>query len=162
MSGMNRDELLQVVRTVWEQRDPVPEGLVARMQEAAALADLAAGTGSSDLDLQLMLLVERSEELAGTRGTSAAYTLRFSHDGTDLLLRVAADRDGSRIDGWVVPPEPMTVRALGPDGSGRSDAVVVGDTGRFELTDVPLGLTRLRLEPHDVDRPAFVTPTFEI
>ena len=31
MSEPNRDELLDVVRRVWADRDPVPEGLVARM-----------------------------------------------------------------------------------------------------------------------------------
>jgi hypothetical protein len=39
---------------------------------------------------------------------------------------------------------------------------VVSESGRFELTDLPVGLMRLRLEPHDSGRPAFATPTFEI
>lgn len=150
MSEMSREALLDVVRGVYEERDPVPVDLVSRMQAAAAFA-------ASDLDaelLGLMQLVERSDELVGARGT-ATYTLRFVHGDTDLLVRVAVDDGRSRIDGWVVPAEPMTVR------SGSLVATVT-ETGRFELTGLPLGLHRLSLEPHDITRPAFSTPTFEI
>ena len=55
----------------------------------------------------------------------------------------------------------MTVRAL-PGEVPTPYAAVVTESGRFELTDLPLGLLRLRLEPHDTTRPAFATPTFEI
>lgn len=153
MSELSREDLLGVVRDVWERHDPVPEHLVASMQAAAAMA-------ASDLDAELMELVERSTELVGARG-AGAYTLRFVHGDTDLLLRIAVDGDRSRVDGWVVPPEPMTIRAL-PGEVPASHAAVVTESGRFELTGLPLGLLRLRLEPHDATRPAFATPTFEI
>ena len=153
MSELSRDALLAIVRRVWEERDPVPEDLVARMQATAAIA-------ASDLDLELMVLVERSTELVGARGTTA-YTLRFVHGDTDLLLRIAVDGDRSRVDGWVVPPEPMTIRAL-PGAEPDTHDAVVTESGRFELTDLPVGLMRLRLEPHDTSRAAFATPTFEI
>jgi hypothetical protein len=153
MSELSRDALLGIVRKLWEERDPVPDGLVTRMQATAAIA-------ASDLDTELMELVERSTELAGARG-STAYTLRFVHGGTDLLLRIAVDGDRSRVDGWVVPPEPMTIRAL-PGAEPAVHDAVVSESGRFELTDLPVGLMRLRLEPHDSARPAFATPTFEI
>ena len=153
MSELSRDALLRIVRKVWEERVPVPDGLVARMQATAAIA-------ASDLDTELMELVERSTELVGARG-STAYTLRFVHGGTDLLLRIAVDGDRSRVDGWVVPPEPMTIRALPGEEPAIHDAVV-SESGRFEITDLPVGLMRLRLEPHDSARPAFATPTFEI
>jgi hypothetical protein len=153
MSELSRDALLSIVRDIWERRDPVPAHLVPAMQAVTALA-------ASDLDVELMQLVEQATELAGARGSSS-YTLRFVHGDTDLLLRVAVDGDRSRVDGWVVPPEPMTVRAL-PGENPHDWSSVVTDTGRFELTDLPLGLLRLRLEPHDTTRPAFATPTFEI
>jgi hypothetical protein len=153
MSELSRDALLSIVRDIWERRDPVPPHLVPAMQAVTALA-------ASDLDVELMQLVEQATELAGARG-STSYTLRFVHGDTDLLLRVAVDGDRSRVDGWVVPPEPMTVRAL-PGENPNHWSSVVTDTGRFELTDLPLGLLRLRLEPHDPTRPAFATPTFEI
>ena len=153
MSELSREALLSIVRDVWEERDPVPDHLVAAMQAAAAAAD-------SDLDLELFALVERTTELAGARG-STSYTLRFVNGGTDLLLRVAVDNGRSRVDGWIVPPEPMTIRAL-PGEDPSAHEAVVSDSGRFALTDLPVGLMRLRLEPHDTARPAFATPTFEI
>lgn len=153
MSELSRDALLAIVRDVWEKHDPPPEHLVHSMQAVAAMA-------ASDLDVELMELVERSTELAGVRG-STAYTLRFVHGDTDLLLRVAVDGPRSRVDGWIVPPEPMTVRAIAGTEPSSHDAVV-SDSGRFELTDLPLGMLRLRIEPHDTSRPAFATPTFEI
>ncbi|MFC7495531.1 MULTISPECIES: hypothetical protein [unclassified Nocardioides] len=153
MSELSREALLEIVRGVWERHDPMPDHLVAAMRAAAALAD-------SDLDLELMELVERSTELAGARG-STSYTLRFVHGDTDLLLRIAVDNGRSRVDGWIVPAEPMTIRAV-PGTDPAAAEAVVSDSGRFALTDLPIGLMRLRLEPHDAERPAFATPTFEI
>ncbi|MDF1604433.1 hypothetical protein [Nocardioides sp. YIM 152315] len=153
MSELSREALLEIVRGVWERHDPMPDHLVATMQAAAAVAD-------SDLDLELMELVERSTELAGARG-STSYTLRFVHGDTDLLLRVAVDNGSSRVDGWIVPAEPMTIRALPGEDPADVEAVTT-ESGRFSLTGLPVGLMRLRLEPHDAGRPAFATPTFEI
>jgi hypothetical protein len=156
---MSSDPTFDQLADLWRERDPVPPGLVQRMQQLArAEADLVA----TDWDYELMLIVERSEELAGARGTSSAFTLRFSHGDVELLLRVAEAGDTSRIDGWVVPALPMTVQTLEPDGTGRGSSVEVGDSGRFELTGLGAGLTRLRLEPRDTARTPIVTPTFEI
>ena len=155
MSELADDDLLAGIRTYWESHDGVPTGMVARLQTAAALA-----ASDTDLDMELMLLVERTEELAGARGASTtAYTLRFAHDGVDLLLRISTDGTNPRIDGWVVPPSPITVLVLRDDDTlGTLD---VGDTGRFELPDLTSGMLRLRLEPADGSTP-FVTPAFEI
>jgi hypothetical protein len=158
MTEMSREQLLEVVRSAYEANDPVPDGLVSRMQTAVAFAAHDLGLR---LELELMTLLEQSSSLAGTRGestTRSVYTLRFVHGQVDLLLRVAPEGERSRIDGWVVPPEPMTVRVL---REGTVLAALVSETGRFDVPDVPVGLVRLRLEPHD-DRPPFVTPTFEI
>lgn len=156
MSDLTDDDLLTGIRAHWEARDPVPDGMTARIQTAAALA-----ASDTDLDMELMLLVERTEELAGARGgaSTTAYTLRFAHDGVDLLLRISIDGTAPRIDGWVVPPAPITVTVLRDD-----DTLVtleVGDTGRFELPGLTHGLLRLRLEPADGST-TFMTPAFEI
>jgi hypothetical protein len=159
MAETSDDNLYAGIRTYWESHDPVPEGMVARLQAVAALA-----ASDTDLDIELMLLVERTEELAGTRGAStAAYTLRFAHDGVDLLLRVSTDGSSSRIDGWVVPPSPVAVVVQRDATAGWSDGVAleVGDTGRFELRDLDPGMLRLRLEPSDGGT-SFMTPAFEI
>jgi hypothetical protein len=156
------DDLYAGIRAYWDCHDSVPEGMVARLQEAAALA--ASDLYGVGLDIELMLLVERTEELAGARGGSAtAYTLRFAHDGVDLLLRVSGDGDSSRIDGWVVPPSPIAVVVQRDTAAGWTDDATfdVGDTGRFELADLAPGMLRLRLEPTD-GTTSFLTPAFEI
>jgi hypothetical protein len=159
MSEMSHEDLLGVVRAAWEERDPVPDGLVAQMQQLArAESDLLA----TDWDYELLQLLDRSEELAGARGGSGAFTLRFGHDDIDLLLRIVAEGGTSRIDGWVVPALPMTVQVLAPDGTDRGPTVEVTAAGRFELIGLESGLTRVRLQPHDTDRTTIVTPTFEI
>jgi hypothetical protein len=160
MTELTDNELYSGIRAYWEAHDPVPGEMVARLQTAAALA-----ASDTDLDIELMLLVERTEELAGARGAStAAYTLRFAHDGVDLLLRVSTEgARASRIDGWVVPPSPIAVVVQRDSATGWSDDVTleVGDTGRFELPDLTPGMLRLRLEPSDGST-SFMTPAFEI
>jgi hypothetical protein len=162
MTEHSDDSLLAGVRTYWESKDPVPEGMVARLQTSAALA--ASDLYDVGLDIELMLLVERTDELAGTRGTStSAYTLRFAHDGVDLLLRVSTDSVASRIDGWVVPPSAIAVVVQRDTATGWADEATleVGTAGRFELPDLAPGMLRLRLEPADGST-SFMTPAFEI
>jgi hypothetical protein len=162
MAELSDEDLLAGVRAHWESRDPVPDDLVARLQTAAALA--ASDLYDVGLDIELMLLVERTEELVGARGTSTtAYTLRFAHDGVDLLLRISSDGASSRIDGWVVPPSPVAVTVQRDIDTGWTDdaALEVGDTGRFEVPRLHPGMLRLRLEPADGGT-SFMTPAFEI
>ena len=163
-----REELLGLVRQAYVAGDPVPGGLISRMQAAAAGAAEESGLG---LDLELMLLVESSSldaEAAGVRSVApasarSAYTLRFAQSGVDVLVRVASDTDTTaRLDGWVVPGSPMTVRAIRADEVRTPIvAVTLGASGRFEITSLPAGLIRLRFEPADGSA-AFLTPTFEI
>jgi hypothetical protein len=156
------DTLFAGIRAYWHSHDPVPDDMVARLQTAAALA--ASDLYDVGLDIELMLLVERTEELAGTRGGAAtAYTLRFAHEGIDLLLRVSGDGASSRIDGWVVPPSPVAVVVQRDTATGWSDDATfeIGDTGRFELPELAPGMLRLRLEPTDGST-SFLTPAFEI
>jgi hypothetical protein len=115
-----------------------------------------------DLELQLMLVVERFAELAGTRGGSRSYTLRFGGEGVDLLVRVGiAEEEGrARLDGWVVPAASGPVQVHEVGGEGRSFEGVAAETGRFEFPDLPTGFYRVCLEL--ADDQTFGTPAFEI
>lgn len=158
-SNHSKDELFQVVRDVWSEHDPVPEGLVARMQ-VAVTAELE--VAATDLDAELMRLVSRESELAGARGT-AAYTLRFSSGETDLLVRAVETGEGTaRLDGWVSPPRVAQVTATTVPENGAAWTVTSDDTGRFEFTDLPTGMVRLHLMPDDASGEPFGTPAFEI
>lgn len=155
-----RDPLLTRLQTMWDEADPVPTGLVARMQAVVAAE---AAVVDADIDYELMMLVERAHELTGARG-SASYTLRFTYDDVDLLVRAGGSNGVpiTRVDGWIVPPADVTVRAerLGEDGLTRE--VAVDAHGRFEIHDLPIGLYRLWLLPREEGRKPFATPAFEI
>ncbi len=155
MGELSREDMFTMMRTVWEDRDPVPDGLVERMQ-------LVAVTGDTDLELELMQLVERATEPTGVRGLGTSYSLRFEYAGVHLLLRVDDDGDLARLDGWLTPPSPMTVRAITLGGERREWDVDVSDRGRFEFAGLTPGLVRLRLEPHVAGAKALGTPAFEI
>lgn len=159
-TDLSREGLLKIVRQVWEEHDPVPEGLVERMQAVVQTEAILADT---DLDYELLVLVERSAELAGARGT-AAYTLRFAYGTTEVLLRTDRSDSGARLDGWIAPAAAMRVRAteVTDHGEGHSWETETDANGRFEFADLPTGLFRLWLTPLDGDATAFGTPAFEI
>jgi hypothetical protein len=152
------DDLLADVRRVTEAFDPVPEGMVERM--VAVTRDVA--HHDLDLELRLMLVVDRFAELVGTRGGARSYTLRFGGEGVDLLVRVgvAEDEGRARLDGWLVPAAaaPVQIREVG--GEGRTFDSMAESTGRFEFPDLPTGFYRVSLQLDE--NQTFGTPAFEI
>ncbi|CUR55033.1 conserved hypothetical protein [metagenome] len=160
MTEINREALLGVVRTVWSQRDPVPDGLVSRMQAVVA----AEASVDFDLDYELLVLIERSYELTGARGGGSAYTLQFAHGDMALLVRAAGEEqpgDGGRLDGWLAPAAEMTIKAslVTEDGEWVTD---IDARGRFEFRNLPSGLFRLWLTPREAGAKPFGTPAFEL
>jgi len=158
LSHMDDEGLIAAVRRAAEACDPVPVGLVERM--VTVTRDVA--REDPDLELELMLVMERFAELVGTRGGARSYTLRFGGDGVDLLVRVGVSEDEgrARLDGWVVPAvsAPVQIREVG--GDGRSYDGHAAATGRFEFPDLPTGFYRVSIQLPD-DK-AFGTPAFEI
>jgi hypothetical protein len=152
------EPLLADVRRATAAFDPLPAGMVERM--VAVTRDVA--DHDPDLELQLMLVVERFAELVGTRGGARSYTLRFGGEGVDLLVRVGvAEEEGrARLDGWLVPAEsaPVQIREVG--GEGRTYDGVAEASGRFEFPDLPTGFYRVSLKL--ADDQTFGTPAFEI
>jgi hypothetical protein len=152
------EPLLADVRRATAAFDPLPAGMVERM--VAVTRDVV--DHDPDLELQLMLVVERFAELVGTRGGARSYTLRFGGEGVDLLVRVGvAEEEGrARLDGWLVPAEsaPVQIREVG--GEGRTYDGVAEASGRFEFPDLPTGFYRVSLKL--ADDQTFGTPAFEI
>ena len=155
---LDDDLLFADVRRVTEAFDPAPDGMIERM--VAVTRDVA--HHDLDLELQLMLVVERFAELVGTRGGARSYTLRFGGEGVDLLVRVgvAEDEGRARLDGWLVPAAaaPVQIREVG--GEGRTFDALAESTGRFEFPDLPTGFYRVSLKL--ADEQTFGTPAFEI
>ena len=155
---LDDDRLLDAVRRASETCDPIPVGLVERM--VTVTRDLA--HEDPDLELELMLVMERFAELVGTRGGARSYTLRFGGDGVDLLVRVGvAEEEGrARLDGWLVPAASAPVQIHEVGGQGRTYEGVAEASGRFEFPDLPTGFYRMSLKL--ADGQTFGTPAFEI
>lgn len=152
------ERLFSDVRRATDAYDPVPDGMVERM--VAVTRDIA--DHDPDLELQLMLVVERFAELVGTRGGARSYTLRFGGEGVDLLVRVGvSEEEGrARLDGWLVPAESAPVQIHQVGGDSRIYEGVAESSGRFEFPDLPTGFYRVSLKL--ADDQTFGTPAFEI
>ncbi|WEG09329.1 hypothetical protein PU630_01830 [Microbacterium horticulturae] len=139
------------LRSAWEERDPVPAGLIDRMVAAVAVEDLSR-------EYALLTLVEG--EYAEVRGETDTSTLQFSDGKTSVLLHVTATEAGDhRVDGWV-DAAAREVRLVQGDREQKSQ---VGEHGRFAFDGVRAGLTRVRLAiTREGEASWFQTPQFEI
>jgi hypothetical protein len=162
--GPDDATLLAAVARVWQQVDPPPADLAE-----GVLARLAA----EDLEFDLLVLVESEDALAGVRSApeadsvvpqdeAGAWSLEYAGADFNVYLRLTRIEDRTRLDGWVVPARPLTVRLLTEDQSVRQETPI-DEFGRFELADAPSGLARLSFidETPAADRPR-ITPPFWI
>ncbi|MDX6297805.1 MAG: hypothetical protein QOI51_1662 [Nocardioidaceae bacterium] len=154
-------ELWRDLATMWEARDPMPANLVEHVLVALATEDL-------DREYELLHLMQRTDRLAGARGTNGtadAVTITFSGESFALLLRVSGTGGGSRrMDGWVTPAREMRVTVKQAARTWEAD---VDAHGRFEIPQLPGGPTRCWFvakhssQPND-EQELFATPTFEL
>jgi hypothetical protein len=150
-----RDPIFGDLATMWEERDPMPPGLIDKVLVAIAAENL-------DEEYELLHLVERSREMEGVRGAIGdAVTITFAGGAFSLLLRVTALGDTfCRVDGWVTPQAAMTLKVSQPTGTVHA---IVDALGRFEIPRLPTGLTRFFLVADDGDDDgSFATPTVEL
>ncbi|QAY60160.1 hypothetical protein ET475_09265 [Microbacterium protaetiae] len=139
------------LRAAWEERDPVPAGLIDRMVAAVAVEDLTR-------EYALLTLVEG--QYAEVRGESDTATLQFSDGETSVLLHIAATEGGDhRIDGWV-DAAVSEVRLVQGEREKKTE---VGEHGRFAFDGVRAGLARVRLTvTREGESTEFQTPQFEV
>ncbi|SDN61031.1 hypothetical protein SAMN05660199_00402 [Klenkia soli] len=151
---MTDDELLDSLARMWTEVDPVPPGLVDDV-----LAGLAAATGDDDVELfELLGAVDTPADL---RAGEPVPALRFSRYGLEMLVRVTADGDRRRLDGWLAPGGPGTAVLR---GAGAELSAPIGPTGRFEFPDALAGPAVLEVRlPADAGRSRrVVTPSFVV
>lgn len=154
------DELLDSVARMWEKLDPPPDDLAD-----GVLARLAA----EDLDYELLTLVESDESLAGVRSVTlqrapdetGTWSLEYLGPGFRVQLRVSRRGRQARLDGWVSPPQPMTVMLSSVLRKGGVLEAQVSDSGRFEFPVAPAGACRMTFVTESGGRPQ-ATPPFWI
>jgi hypothetical protein len=154
------DELLDSVAKLWQRLDPPPSDLAD-----GVLARLAA----QDLEYELLTLVESDEALAGVRTATmlrapdetGTWSLEYLGPGFRVQLRISRRGRQARLDGWVSPPQPMTVMLSSVLRKGGVLEAQVSESGRFEFPVAPPGACRMTFVTESGGRPQ-ATPPFWI
>ena len=154
-----RDEdLVALVRSLFEAADPVPAGLVERVRFSVALAGLegevarlTAGDAEPGRPGDRGQPDEHADGLALARGApEESRTITFDSSDLTIMIRIDANADGTaRVDGWLAPPRRCQVEiAL----IGGALEVVAEADGRFAFPSVPRGTVRIVVRPPDPGR----------
>jgi hypothetical protein len=168
-TGDNRDDdvLMLEIRRLWETLDPPPGDLADGVLATLAAIDL-------EFEFELLTLVESHDALAGARSLTSQmaevgqWSLEFAGPDFRVLLRIGTVNERRRIDGWVLPRLPMRIQVSSASAGHPSyDGVEVDAHGRFEITNVSPGLSRLWFlaDPADTSgesRVPIATPPFWI
>ncbi|MDT4916931.1 MAG: hypothetical protein QOI15_3051 [Pseudonocardiales bacterium] len=146
------DDVLRRTAAIFEALDPVPAGLVDRINFGLTLEALHAEVAE----------LQRSANLAGVRGdaVSDVQTVTFTSSTLTTMISVTpASGDRVRVDGWIAPAGRISVelRAKAETRQTECDA-----DGRFVFDDVPRGLAQFVLRPEGDEGRAVVTPAIEI
>lgn len=140
--------LLRQLAQLYDTADPVPDGLVERLQFGASLDALHAEIAA----------MERMDDLVGARSEQAPNVQSITFTTPRLTTMVSISPAGAervRVDGWVVPGGGVVVELRLAVGSreARADA-----DGRFVFEDVPDGqgqfVLRIPGDPVPVITPA--------
>lgn len=154
-------ELLDAIADLWDALDPPPddlsEGVLARIE-------------INDLDAELLTLVEWDKELSGVRSVTmlrapdevGTWSLEYLGPGFRVQVRISRGARQARLDGWVVPAQPMTVFLTSMGKKSTTEETQVGESGRFEFPVAPTGACRLTFVSDPSSTRPLVTPPFWI
>lgn len=149
--------LLAEVAAMLETVDPVPDGLVERLQFALALDEVYDEVAQISRVPDDALAVRT--ELADATRTE---TLTFSAERLTAMVTLSAAGPGLvRLDGWV---SPAGVRRVGLRMQRVDEEVVTDESGRFVVDRLRQGFVQLVFHPHgaDDDSGLVVTPLFKV
>jgi hypothetical protein len=147
--------LFNAIRALYEESDPVPSGLVERIQFQLTL---------DALQTEVATLMQSEFSTSGVRSgsaTEAVRTVTFSSDSLTTMVTITPQPDRSiRIDGWAAPGAGLKVELLLPDGPRQTHA---DEDGRFVFDSVPPGLAKFVLYVAREHGPAtVVSPTIQL
>ena len=143
---------LQHMAHLYDALDPVPAGLIDRIQFGITLEALHAEIAE----------LQRSSDLVGVRGEEATETQTITFTSVALTAMVtigALSADRVRLDGWVAPGAGVNVELR--IGSDVMSTVCDAD-GRFVFDEVPRGLAQFVLRVPDPDKLPVITPSVEL
>lgn len=145
--------ILSSMRAFYDETDPVPDGLVERIQFELTLDRLNAEVATlTQLDL--------SASGARSSSTEAVRTITFTSESLTTMVTLTATPDGIRIDGWTAPGSGLRVEVLLTDGPRET---WTDDDGRFVFEGLPSGLAKFALYlPQGDQESTVITPTIEL
>lgn len=147
--------LLAALRACYTDSDPVPDGLVERIQFEITLDALHAEVATlTSLDL--------AAGGARSASTESVRTVTFTAESVTTMVTISPQPDGTvRVDGWVVPGSGLLVEVLLADQARRTRA---DEDGRFVIEDLPAGLAKFALHTTEADGSphTVVSPTIEL
>ncbi len=125
--------ILDDIRELFEQADPMPADLPERIRFSLAMRDLEAEVAR--------LTAAEQQDLVGARGAEHSRTITFDSNSLTIMIRIDSNRDGTvRIDGWLAPAQrrEIEMQAIADTLRVSSD-----EQGRFAFPSVPGGTVRL-------------------
>ena len=143
---------LQRMAQLYDALDPVPAGLVDRIQFGITLDALHAEIAE----------LQRSDELVGVRGEEATETQTITFTSVALTAMVTIgmqSADRVRLDGWVAPGAGVSVELRIGSDVLRTECDA---DGRFVFAEVPRGLAQFVLRVPDPDKLPVITPSVEL
>jgi hypothetical protein len=146
MEPRDDEQLLNELDELLDIADPVPAGLVERVQFAIEI---------EDIDVEAARW-ERGNQLAGVRGDSPG-TITFFVGDLTVMVNVTRTGERHRIDGWLVPAGEHAVEVRVAEHG--STATTADEGGRFVLTEVPRGITQILVRTNGGTSRTVVTPT---
>ena len=145
--------VLGALRALLEEHDPVPEGLVDRIEFELTLDALQA---------EVATLTQVDLVGSGARSsTEAVRTITFTSESVTTMVTLTPQEAGSvRVDGWAAPGAGVRVEVL---HAGGSQATTADEDGRFVFERVPVGLAKFVLHVPAGDGEATVlSPAVEL
>lgn len=138
---------------LYDTLDPVPSGLVERIQFGITLDALHAEIAE----------LQRGGDLVGVRSDelTEAQTITFTSPSLTTMITVTpTSADSVRIDGWITPGAGVTVELRTSAGTRTTTA---DEDGRFVLEDLPHGYAQFVIRPPEGGgQPPVVTPSIEL
>lgn len=138
------ERILTRLATLYDAIDPVPDGLLDRIDFALAVAELEADIAE----------LTRGE-LVGVRSDETD-SVTFTSGSLSLMVTTAVSAHHVRVDGWVTSPG----AEVDVVGEGVTRSAVADEAGRFSIEEIPRGRAHFVVRREGY-RPV-ITPSIEI
>lgn len=145
-------EVLRHMAHMYDALDPVPAGLVDRINFGLTLEALHAEVAE----------LQRNADLIGVRSEvdQGAETITFTSSALTTMITVTPTAgDRMRIDGWIAPNAVVAIELRGRTEVRHTQS---DEDGRFVFEDLAKGLVQFVLRPDGDERHSVVTPAIEI